>query len=233
MSNNPLTSKEIKAIAGTLGTDLCGIAPASRFEAAPEGFRPVDIYSKAASVIVFAKRLPAEVLYAESCIPYTRVNALITEEVDRLSLMFSLVLQDAGIKGVMVPSDDPFEYWEAERQYGRGILSMRHAAVVAGLGRLGRNNLLINKQYGNMLQIGAVLVAAAFEYDEPVSYEVCPEGCRRCLDVCPQQALDGITVVQKECRVLSNFKTEKGYILKKCHECRRVCPHATGIRDES
>ena len=224
-----MTSEEVKKIAIQSGADICGIAPGDRFNSAPEGFRPGDVYGKTVSVIVFAKRLPSEVLYAESCIPYTRVNALMAEEVDRLSLKISLELEDAGIKNVMIPSDDPFEYWEPDRHYGRGILSMRHAAELAGLGRLGKNNLLINDRFGNMLQIGAVLAAAPFEYDAVASYTVCPDGCRRCLDACPQGALDGRTVCQQECRPLSNFRTEKGYILKKCHQCRSACPHATGI----
>ena len=217
-------------MARQLGADLCGIAPVDRFGNAPEGFRPTDIYHKAVSVIVYARRLPVDVLDAESCIPYTRINSLVAEEVDRLSLQLSLQLQDAGIPNIMIPSDDPFEYWKADRTYGRAILSLRHAAALAGLGRLGRNNLLINQQYGNMVQIGAILAAASFEYDDPATYEVCPPECRLCLDACPRHALDGTTVDQKACRPLATYRHPKGYILKKCWECRKVCPHARGVR---
>jgi epoxyqueuosine reductase QueG len=34
---------------------------------------------------------------------------------------------------------------------------MKHAAVNAGIGALGKNTLLINKKYGNRLVIGAIL----------------------------------------------------------------------------
>jgi epoxyqueuosine reductase QueG len=219
----------VRQKARELGADLCGIAPVDRFRNAPEGFRPDDIYRKAKSVIVYAKRLPVEILYAESPIPYTQVNSLMALEVDQLSLKFSLCLQGRGIRNVMIPSDDPYESWNQEKQHGQAILSMRHAGVLAGLGRLGRNNLLINETYGNMIQLGAILADCEFDYDQLAGYEVCPDGCSLCLRSCPQHALDGTTVVQSECRKLANYRHEKGYILKKCWTCRKVCPNATGL----
>jgi epoxyqueuosine reductase len=225
-----IASNRIKRIAFDLGADLCGISPIDRFDAAPVGFKPRDIYSQSKSVIVYAKRLPTEVLFAESCIPYTHVNSLITLEVDRLSLQFSLKLQDLGIGNVMIPSDDPYESWNQERQHGQAILSMRHSGVFAGLGKLGKNNLLINERYGNMIQLGAILVNCDLFCDEIANYQVCSDNCMACLNACPKKALNGNTVIQNECRQLSTYKNEKGYVLKKCWACRKVCPNATGLR---
>jgi epoxyqueuosine reductase len=225
-----MTAIKIKRMAYELGADLCGIAPAKRFENAPAGFRPTDIYSKAHSVIVFAKRLPSEVLYAESCIPYTHVNSLIASEVDRLSLKLSLQLEDSGIRNVMIPSDDPYESWNQKMQHGQAILSMRHAGELAGLGKLGRNNLLINDRYGNMIQLGAILTDCELPYDDIADYKVCPDNCSICIQLCPKNALNGKTVVQGECRTLSTYKNDKGYVLKKCWTCRKVCPHALGLK---
>ena len=74
--NRNISSEEIKEKVSNLGADLCGIAPVSRFKNAPHGFKPNDIYKPSKSVIVYAKRLPSEVLFAKSCIPYTHVNSL-------------------------------------------------------------------------------------------------------------------------------------------------------------
>ena len=41
----------------------------------------------------------------------------------------------------------------------------------------------------------------------------------------------GETVIQKFCRPFSNFRTEKGYVIKKCFECRRKCPRTLGIKE--
>ena len=223
-------SKTLKKIVKTLGADLCGIAPAERFSKAPEGFRPTDICKDCRSVVVFAKRLPTESLFISNCVPYTHESDVMMLEVDRLGLELVLRLEDYGIRAVLIPSDDPYEHWEPERSYGRAILSLRHAGHLAGLGVLGRNTLLMNKDYGNMIQIGAILVDIELQEDPVATYEGCPPDCSICIDSCPQKALDGKTVDQKLCRPLSNYRTEKGYILKRCNLCRRVCPVSLGIK---
>lgn len=225
-----INSNNVKQIAYKLGADLCGIASSDRFSGAPIGHRPTDIYGKCRSVIVFAKRVPSESMFAESCVPYTYINGWVAGEVDRLTAMFALALEDVDIRAIPIPSDDPYEHWEADKTYGRAILSMRHAGYLAGLGVLGKNSLLINSQYGNMIQIGALLVDIVLEPDPIATYQACKPECRLCLDACPQNALDGVTVDQKLCRPLSNFINEKGYCLKKCNVCRRICPSCLGLK---
>ncbi|MFW9822620.1 MAG: epoxyqueuosine reductase, partial [Candidatus Thorarchaeota archaeon] len=127
-------------------------------------------------------------------------------------------------------SDDPYEYWEPDRMYGRAILSLRHAGHLAGLGVLGKNTLLINNQYGNMIQLGAILVNVDLQGDAIAKYEVCLKSCEICLTSCPIGALDGISVNQKLCRSHSIFQHQKGYVLKKCNTCRKVCPYVIGIK---
>ena len=223
-------SRQIKSMAAELGADLCGIAPAARFKHAPEGFRPTDIYDQCRSVIVFALRLPSRILFSGNPVPYTRVNNLMAEECDRLGLELSLRLEGAGVGAIALPSDDPYEYWEPDRSYGRAVLSMRHAGHLAGLGAIGRNTLLVNPDFGNMIQLGAVLVDARLEGDPVRDFDPCPPGCALCIDSCPKGALDGKTVNQKECRELSCFVNERGFVIKKCNECRSICPNSLGIR---
>jgi epoxyqueuosine reductase len=107
---------------------------------------------------------------------------------------------------------------------------MRHAGRLAGLGVIGKNTLLINDKFGNMIQIGAVLLNVALEGDPIANYEVCPPDCNLCIESCPLKALNGKSVNQQLCRPLSNFTTEKGYTLKKCNICRRICPNCLGIK---
>jgi epoxyqueuosine reductase QueG len=224
-----MTAKEIKATALDLGADICGIAPVDRFSSAPKGFHPSDIYRDCQSVLVFAKKLPSESLFASNCIPYTYVNRVITEEVDRLTLALSRKLDELAVKNVPVPSDDPSEYWEPERCYARAILSLRHAGQLAGLGVIGKSTLLINDRLGNMIQIGALLLNLKLEGDPIATYKACRLDCQLCIQSCPQSALDGLTVNQQACRPLSTYINERGFVLKKCWECRKVCPCHSGI----
>jgi hypothetical protein len=110
-----LDSKAIKDMVINLGADLCGIASEKRFFDAPAGFKPTDIYSQCKSIVVFARRIPSEPLFAESCVPYTFVNNVITQELDKLGIYIALELEKMGIKAVPIPSNDPYDYWEPER----------------------------------------------------------------------------------------------------------------------
>ena len=223
---DPLTINEnIKE----LGADLCGFAPVDRFTKAPSGFHPQDIYKECKTVIAFARIIPRSPLSATSYVPYSHFNTIVINQVDALTLKIVRMFEEIDIGCVPIPSDDPYEHWEPERAYGRAILSLRHAGYLAGLGVLGKNTLLINEKYGNMIQLGAVLVIVNLDGDNIIDYEGCITDCQICLDSCPQGALDGITVNQKACRQHSIYKTEKGYTLKRCNLCRKLCPNALGI----
>ena len=227
-----ITKDKIREVAIKNGVDLFGIASVDRFENAPKGFHPKDIYSKTETVIAFAIKLPTETLYADNPIPFTHVNTLAMQKMDLITYDISTELDKLGLKNILIPTDDPYLYWDNDKQEGRAILSLRHVGYLAGLGKLGRNNLLINKDYGNMIQIGALLTDSRFEPDPLADYEVCPPNCRICLDNCPQNALTGDTVIQKNCRPISNYKTEKGYTIKKCFECRKKCPRVLGLKNK-
>ena len=224
-----ITKDKIKEIAFASGADLFGIASIDRFEKAPDGFHPRDIYPKTETVLALAIQLPTEALFIDNPIPFTHVNTLAMQKMDGITFDISVKLDKLGLKNVLIPTDDPYLSWNEEKQEGRGILSLRHVGYLAGLGKPGRNNLLINKDYGNMIQIGALLTDQRFEPDPLADYEVCPPNCRICLDHCPQHALTGETVIQKDCRPLSNYVTEKGFTIKKCFECRKRCPRALGF----
>jgi len=224
-----ITKDKIREIAFKNGIDLFGIASVDRFENAPKGFHPKDIYSKAETVIAFAIKLPTESLYAENPVPFSHMNTLAMQKMDSITYDISSELDRLGLKNVLIPTDDPYLYWDNDKQEGRAILSLRHVGYLAGLGKLGKNNLLINKDFGNMIQIGALLTSVRYDSDPLADYEVCPPNCRICLDICPQNALTGDTVIQKECRPVSTFKTQKGHTIKKCFECRKRCPGAFGV----
>ncbi len=70
-----------------------------------------------------------------------------------------------------------------------GDLSLRHAAVAAGLGVFGRHNLVINPRYGTRVIYTAVLTELPLASDPPVGEELCND-CGLCVGACPQSALD-------------------------------------------
>lgn len=220
-----MTSIEIKELAVRLGADVCGIAGVGRFSQAPKGFHPEDILPQAKSVVVFAKQFPKGVFNAKTNAPYTLIRDSLMHTIDAIAIDIVMAIESAGYTAVPIPSAEPYTYWDKENRQGRGILSLRHAAMLAGLGSLGKNTLLINGRYGNRLWLSAVLTDMQLEEDA-LTEDYCPEGCRICLDACPQQALDGNTIIQKRCREICFTSTEGGGNMYACNLCRRECPHS-------
>jgi len=70
-----------------------------------------------------------------------------------------------------------------------GDLSLRHAAVAAGLGVFGRHNLVIHPRFGSRIIFTALLTELALASDPPVTEELCND-CSLCVENCPAQALE-------------------------------------------
>lgn len=218
-------SKTIKKRLTQLGTDICGIGSVSRFSDAPKGFQPVDIYPDCKSVIVFACRFPLSTLKANTNSPYTFVRNMMVNKLDQISFRLSEELERNDIGAMPIPSAEPYDYWDPEERHGRGVLSLKHAASLAGLGVIGKNTLLVNNKFGNMIWLGAVLASIELESDPIASYEGCINKCTICIDSCPQKALNGITLDQKSCRERSISSTEGGGWILSCNICRKICPN--------
>ncbi|MFX1374178.1 MAG: epoxyqueuosine reductase [Promethearchaeota archaeon] len=225
-----IDSKTIKKFVFQLGANLCGIAPIERFKAAPSGFHPKDVYNDCKSVIVFASFFPLSTLQATTNSPYTMVRNLMVNHIDEISFRVAKYLESKGIPAIPIPSAEPYDYWDEEKTHGRGIISLKHAGVLAGLGEMGKNTLLINNEFGNMIWLGAVLTSLELNGDLMTNYQACIPDCSICIDKCPQNALDGITIDQKQCRQIStSFTTGGGWVLS-CNICRKICPNHAGIK---
>jgi len=68
-------------------------------------------------------------------------------------------------------------------------VSLRHAAVAAGLGVFGRHNLVISPRFGTRVIYTAVLTDMELKSDPPVTEVLCDE-CNLCVESCPGKALD-------------------------------------------
>jgi epoxyqueuosine reductase len=223
-----ICSADVKKVASEFGADLCGIASIERFIEAPKGFHPSDILPMCQSVIILASHFLKSTLYAKSTIPYTTVRNELSTKMNGLAIRVSEYLEERGAIAVPMNSIGPDE-WDAETNKFRGIISLKHAAVLAGLGKLGKNTLLINEQYGNMLWLSGVFTAAELEPDPLVTYEGCLTNCKLCLEACPVNALDGITIQQQVCKENAFGEHNGGEWRIKCYSCRKVCPNCFGI----
>lgn len=226
-----ISAEAIKRLAKELGADLCGISSVERFADAPPGFHPADIVKGCKSVIVIAARFPGSTLTASSPAAYTFVRNQLVNKIDAISFQLASEIEQLGCCAIPVPSADPYDYWDDSRKHGQGILSLKHAAVRAGLGFMGKNTLLINAELGNLLWLGAVLADKELEPDLVSCNQSCKPDCRICLDSCPAKALNGTSIEQSKCRSVSAKYTAGGGGVYACNLCRKLCPQSKGSKN--
>jgi len=114
----------------------------------------------------------------------------------------------------------------------RNIVSVKHAAVLAGLGYMGKNTLLITGEFGNMVWLAAVLVNIELEPDRIINKK-CPEECFLCIESCPVNALkpDNLEMDQRKCLEYAFHTNEGENFYFKCNKCRTVCPNCLGTKN--
>ncbi|HWQ30759.1 MAG TPA: epoxyqueuosine reductase [Negativicutes bacterium] len=220
--------EQIKEFILGSGADVCGIANIDRFSDTPKGFHPRDIFPDCRSVIVFGIALPKGLAKIESRLVYGHFNYAVCPEIDWIANKTAKEIERVwGGCAVPMPSDGPYEYWDAEKLEGRGLISMKHAAVLAGLGTMGKSTLLINEKYGNMLVLGVILTELDLASD-PLAENLCVESCSLCIRNCPSQALDGKHADQSKCRPNTYGTNARGFDTVRCNKCRTVCPMRFG-----
>jgi epoxyqueuosine reductase QueG len=91
-------------------------------------------------------------------------------------------------KAMTVPPSYPL-HMSYETKGTVGDVSLRHAAVAAGLGNFGRNNLVIHPKMGSRVLFSAVITDLELPSDPVVTEKLCND-CMACVEKCPGRALD-------------------------------------------
>ncbi|HEX6297564.1 MAG TPA: hypothetical protein VFZ74_13390, partial [Burkholderiales bacterium] len=180
----PLTAREIKDRARSLGADLVGIADGEAV-----GTRHITEHD-GARVIVMGVRLQAG---SSRILPWNDRNKYYNDELsltflEEVSLELVYWLEDAGYPALIVPPShvDPWRYDGEPGKHRETLLSLPHAAVEAGLGTLGLNQQLLTPEFGPRVLLTAVLCSVEVACDRPMEKALClGPACGRCLLACP------------------------------------------------
>jgi epoxyqueuosine reductase QueG len=219
----------IKNAAQAAGSALCGIAPVSRFTGLGPKTDPSLILPGAQSVVVVAMKFSASTLKASTSVPYTVIRNHLSQKIDDITAGLCLLFEENGYNAVPTGAIGPCNY-DKTLEKTVGLISLKNAAYQAGLGRIGKNTLLLTPAYGNMVWLGALITSAVLEPDPVLSGDPCPAGCTVCIDSCPVSALDGTQFIDQNKCWNHAFGTEEdgGEWRILCHRCRSHCPLCTG-----
>jgi len=132
----------------------------------------------------------------------------------------------------------------------KGGAFLKDAAILAGFGCIGKNNLLITPSYGPRIRLRASLLDAVIPPDGPVFFDPCQECKVNCRSVCPEKAMDKKPALfeatdgsmeipgrdgaydrdacnirmEKDIRRSKENSAEKQAPVKYCRKCEFVCP---------
>ncbi|MHA1243043.1 MAG: 4Fe-4S double cluster binding domain-containing protein [Candidatus Heimdallarchaeota archaeon] len=228
MNMEGVTAANIKKSLKGKGAAIVGIADIKTISET-FGFEEKEFrkYSRAISIGV---RLSDEIIngiingpteaYAEQ---YRVMNA----KLDELAKGFEKELVDKGFNALAI---------EASKRYDQKKLAARFphktAAILSGLGWIGRSALFISFDHGPRVRLVTVLTNAKIDADIPQKTSEC-EDCTNCIDACPANAITGELWTYGVARdvIFNAYKCSDYTQLQKkrvgetiCGICIAVCP---------
>lgn len=169
---------------------------------------PGDAAQGYSCAVLFGKKLSEEYIRTmrDGLVPKRKEVFNTEHKMDALAVKIATQLEAEGYKSV--------------GKLKTGLLPHKTVALRAGLGFIGKNNLLITSEYGCAVMMGKVLTTAPFvTMKKTVQQPQCGE-CSVCIDACPTNALLdkqwSITTTREE------IMTRKLCTL--CLRCMVCCP---------
>jgi epoxyqueuosine reductase len=120
----------------------------------------------------------------------------------------------------------PLEYSPTDR----GTF-LKDAAVLAGMGVIGKSNLLITPEYGPRVRLRALALDTEWPATERrAEFDPCPSCAMPCRRVCPQAAFAGSRYDRSLCEIQMRIDesaplgSADGYCVSYCRACELACP---------
>lgn len=213
--------KRLKKLATDLGVVAFGVCDINKeknnFSLSPEVAKDLDY---AVSIVV---RLSRKILNEITDKPtrlyfhhYRQANALL----DHVAMRVTNFIQQQGFGALPIPASQIVD-WEKQTAH----LSHKKIAQMAGIGWLGRNNLIVHPRYGSQIRLVTILTDMPLKVDKKLK-TTCAK-CKTCVITCPAGA---IKESQKDfdhqvCFEKLKFFQRQRYVDQYiCGICVKACP---------
>jgi len=243
----------LKSFIRSIGADIVGVAPVSRFDDYPIGHRPPDLLQNAQSAIAFGIRILEshidwDRLFKNSeFIPesarklvsahhfYMRTSyEVINARLEQIAMDTARWLEDLGYDSMYFPATYAHHAPIMEKvKYFMSPFPHRGAAVRAGLGEFGYNNLFLSERFGPRIRINSVITSAELKPDEILKHPIClRDKCLLCVKKCSANCITPKEDSDRDKIFInppSNIDVEKCYTSHGDKDlcpglCIRICP---------
>ncbi len=211
---------QLKSLARDLGADIIGFCQLPSGVVFPQLRYAVSIGVKLSDSILQTITNEPSFAYFQH---YRTANALL----DQIAFRISRELEKAGFSAFPIAAsqslgkDNPY----------RGVFPHKTAAVLSGLGFVGKSGLFLSNEYGSKVRLATILTDLPLQNELPLIENGCGD-CTLCKSACPAGAIFGeLPSINGE----RNFDAEKcsKYMKEKfqhigrgsvCGICMKVCP---------
>lgn len=197
MSQSTSLSLEMQTLAQELGANLFGCCqlPSPPLSSQPELRFAISIAVKLSDAVLKTIDNAPSFVYFQH---YRTANALL----DTIAFRLANALEERGYSALPIAASQSL----GKNNPYRGVIPHKTAAVLSGLGFVGKSGLFLSEKYGSKVRLATVLTNAPLERLSPIIENGCGD-CNLCVKACPAGAIFG---------VLPSKNNERNYDAEKC-----------------
>ncbi len=213
---------ELADFARSLGADLVGFCHLGEqvSSLAPHLSHALSIGVKLSDAVLFTIENAPSFVYFQH---YRTANALL----DAIAFRLSRKIEESGFSALPVAASQS----QGKNSPYCGVIPHKTAAVLSGLGYVGKSGLFLSERYGAKVRLATILTDLPVESLLPVMENGCGD-CQLCAKACPAGAIFGETPYKTGERNIDPEKCSK-YMKEHfqdvgrgsvCGICIKVCP---------
>jgi len=206
-------TKKVRKYCKKIGADFVGFADPKYFDRFPKTNQPDSYLKGSKTVIILGIHLGDILLDVYYQPPKGRKYFHFADSIlETLCYKVKDVLQERGYSSKIIP-------------YNPGFY-LKDISALAGIGPIGKNNLLITERFGSQVRLRALTTTAPLECGKPIEKSKYCENCNFCVEACPAQAFSERNYNRDKCLNynLSNLKKLSDSISIWCNVCIEACP---------
>lgn len=205
-----------------IDVEAVGVADLSLYQREILGL-PADVpgmYTRAVCFGLAVSKSVLDTLIDGPTLLYLHHYRQVNYRLDMAAYLLAREIEKQGYKALPFPASQLIDW-----QNQKGHISHKRVGEIAGLGWIGRNNLLVHPKYGSQMRYNTVFTDMPLEPTAPDPQFGCGS-CRRCITACPAGAIaeEPGDFDHHGCfAMLKQFRNQRNVGQYICGLCVKVC----------